>query len=1068
MRKNRFNMFKGAITTLAVGAFVVGCGSSNNSSSGGGGNNSSTSGVVTIDAMTSVPVINGASTRGALYIHNDSNKTVTDFKFSVDKQVSSSKITQLLASVGFKTASSIQSEDGFILDNLDKCTQIPAGGYCVINFNTPALSVGNRGNSLVTLNYELNGVKLTTNQVVSYSYVDPSVQSGVNFTGGLNVTGKQGETRHVVGYLYGGGVPGTKYQNVRLDSSSSNTVISGGFIDSQEVVAGQVIAVDYAVVLQNNGSSFANITPTWGETVASSSKQFSIASGEVNVGTPLALSLNAVASTSNVIFGNIPILAVPGVLSATIYATNNGNAATVGGLTVASDNPDLEVQNNCTNPLLANAANSCTFTFNVRSEVYTSGTATVTFKNNNNVTIGVQTVVWINSLPVPMIYIERNPESASFGKGASLSNVTFTVTNIGKAPLNSAVFTSRNTGSATWTPSNNNECRLSGAAVTSILPGTSCVITGTLNGTDDGVGALYYTASGNFNSTDYSFRSLPLNYIVSAAPALTITPNTGVSMTLLANNESTITQVFTVQNMGNDPALFTSLGLTTQNDTALKPIIITDGSAVTPICTSSTELDAAESCAVTVKYGPAATSLTANESSIADLSIDYHGGTPDTNHNLATAFNYNLVGNDATVILSSIDANGVSGLGTEASPYSGYASSSDMSITLTYQNPSINYDLTNFNLNTSNLPFGVTVDPTSTCKTGAETSSLAMGGTCLLVLDIDRELLVNNAPQGGSNVLNITSPVATWSTPMGFYKTNGVGLIYLTYLQPTIAFVLSHNNAYFESTVLTMTASNESYATTLNARVSGVSKWLVNSPTNLSPNCSIISESYAVSCNLKTNSIGSVTYLMPNDLAESEIINIPLKFSIASGEYAYLNPSYTFITLTSQFIKKIFVTASRVAGDFGGAAGADGICAGDAKKPNDGNTYKALIGDSTRIACTTANCSGGSSEHTDWILEPNTVYTQVNGSNIIFTTNANGIFVSWPANNPISATLAPNYWSGLTVTWMNNANNCTNWTNNTVGISGGSGYPVEATDEMMIYYTTNPCNVTRPLVCVQQ
>ena len=96
----------------------------------------------------------------------------------------------------------------------------------------------------------------------------------------------------------------------------------------------------------------------------------------------------------------------------------------------------------------------------------------------------------------------------------------------------------------------------------------------------------------------------------------------------------------------------------------------------------------------------------------------------------------------------------------------------------------------------------------------------------------------------------------------------------------------------------------------------------------------------------------------------------------------------------------IFVTTGTSDGliGAGGIAEADAFCMADAGYPGTG-TYKALIVDGTnRIACTTANCSGGAGEHTDWVLKASTAYVRSNGSTAIGTTTAEGIF-SFPLTN---------------------------------------------------------------------
>ncbi len=55
---------------------------------------------VSIDEMTSVPVMNGSSTKGTLYIHNYGDKDATGLVFTVEQPTVKSKLYNLLASAG--------------------------------------------------------------------------------------------------------------------------------------------------------------------------------------------------------------------------------------------------------------------------------------------------------------------------------------------------------------------------------------------------------------------------------------------------------------------------------------------------------------------------------------------------------------------------------------------------------------------------------------------------------------------------------------------------------------------------------------------------------------------------------------------------------------------------------------------------------------------------------------------------------------------------------------------------------------------------------------------------------
>lgn len=95
----------------------------------------------------------------------------------------------------------------------------------------------------------------------------------------------------------------------------------------------------------------------------------------------------------------------------------------------------------------------------------------------------------------------------------------------------------------------------------------------------------------------------------------------------------------------------------------------------------------------------------------------------------------------------------------------------------------------------------------------------------------------------------------------------------------------------------------------------------------------------------------------------------------------------------------VFLSATTVNGDIdatgdndgNGIEEADALCNADTNKPND-STYKAIIVDGlNRTACTTASCAGGSSEHTDWVLQADTEYRRGDGTTVVGTTDSNGL-----------------------------------------------------------------------------
>lgn len=186
----------------------------------------------------------------------------------------------------------------------------------------------------------------------------------------------------------------------------------------------------------------------------------------------------------------------------------------------------------------------------------------------------------------------------------------------------------------------------------------------------------------------------------------------------------------------------------------------------------------------------------------------------------------------------------------------------------------------------------------------------------------------------------------------------------------------------------------------------------------------------------------------------------------ASGSISSAN--VTNVSITCKAPKKVFVTASSFDGAMSGLTGVDSRCAMDSNKPATG-TYKAFISDGTnRIACTTDNCSGGASEHKDWVLAADTTYTRVDGT-VLFTTNSVGIVTSVLSNKITES--ASSYWTGISgATFKSSTNNCGSWNSNSSSYSGavGSGSNIDSLGNTFGLGNGMCEYATRQLLCIEQ
>lgn len=168
---------------------------------------------------------------------------------------------------------------------------------------------------------------------------------------------------------------------------------------------------------------------------------------------------------------------------------------------------------------------------------------------------------------------------------------------------------------------------------------------------------------------------------------------------------------------------------------------------------------------------------------------------------------------------------------------------------------------------------------------------------------------------------------------------------------------------------------------------------------------------------------------------------------------------------------KMFATAASAIKN-AGITGFDNQCQNDTNKPSGGGTYKALATDGVnRKACTTANCSGGTSEHIGWVLKPNKEYRRKDGTTVIGTTTANGVF-SFPLTNSVeilaNLVITNGIVTGMNADWTSSANDCLDWTTNAGGNSSTVGTWDVTNSSFIGGAGTSGCSNVHMLVCVEQ
>ncbi len=201
----------------------------------------------------------------------------------------------------------------------------------------------------------------------------------------------------------------------------------------------------------------------------------------------------------------------------------------------------------------------------------------------------------------------------------------------------------------------------------------------------------------------------------------------------------------------------------------------------------------------------------------------------------------------------------------------------------------------------------------------------------------------------------------------------------------------------------------------------------------------------------------------------------------ALGNQSYVHGSAAFTDLRQY---RIFVSNSTTNGNIAALGtgnwmeNADALCDADFNKPvaptNAANaSYAAMLVDGNlRVACTSANCSTGTSGQKNWVLKDNTEYLLSPGSLPLFITDSHAIFNFSGGNmtNPFD-TGGSAWFTGLLGDWtpvtLPIDGNCSQW-----GSTTGNGQygNINQVDSNAIYTSLGGiiCSSSNRILCVQQ
>jgi hypothetical protein len=222
----------------------------------------------------------------------------------------------------------------------------------------------------------------------------------------------------------------------------------------------------------------------------------------------------------------------------------------------------------------------------------------------------------------------------------------------------------------------------------------------------------------------------------------------------------------------------------------------------------------------------------------------------------------------------------------------------------------------------------------------------------------------------------------------------------------------------------------------------------------------------------------STTNVIPPFLVNGLSINTTYHIAVVVEDGVGAKDAYSPISQATNVNRSIFPIPVPGVGFTTGPSIADDECQNSL--PDTGlMTAKALLTDgSARVACTSANCSGGPSENVGWVLAASTTYQNID-ANTIGTTTANGIF-DFSTTSNLTTAFAPSssllYWfsgfssAGTPNDWIAGST-CSGWTSNSGSDSAAVG-SLTATDDSSISNATQFCDQTGTsgagILCVEQ
>ena len=742
---------------------LVGCsgsGSTSTNPSNGGGNTGNLQ-KLTMTAPSSLPA--GMAASVPIVVTNNDSTTINNLNYAID---SASNTTG--ATITFESASAAS------------CQIIAPKASCTLMADIAATPASHPGSFNVATSQ--GAVASVSKAVTASSVLSVDVNIGLVQSASNTSSGADG-----LSLYYPSSVVGNADGSTQVIVTAVVTSANAGSFNTIQLVDSSGNLLNYTTLSGNSSNGMTNLAlgsvVTLLVTVPSGSSQLQFKAQTANNGSVVSTAANSntvIVTDPTATVGIVNIL--PNYFNLTtsydsqiITVANSGNGP-ISSLSFTPSSPLTELSNNCAATLAAGA--SCQYVVKFNKNLPQAGTSGITINYNNGSSA--------QSATATVNYTGIDPVAGLTISGGNNSNFDFTTRT--STPTQSALVTLTNSG-------NTNESSFNFSSIANFTTNTTgitnaCTAATVLAPTESCSVNLVYT---NSTVTPTATIVVPVSYTfgqkgltassdihvtyqtIQSTAILAITPSPASFTGIVNNGVESSSQIINIANSGDESATAIASSISGTN---LALFSIDSTASVANPCGSS--ILAGESCNLSVKFGPAASSITAGSES-ANLDVSYAPYNNATSITTSAALSGQVSGAQSAIITpSATTASGFAGGdGTSGNPYQVQQAATA---------PTLTYTITN----TGTVPAtGFYIDGTASqgwtysgCGTQQAPTTLdANSGSCTLTLTLDP------ANQGAAN-LDLSTLTMHWvdqDSPSGQPQAIN-GMVYANvYVAPSIA-----------------------------------------------------------------------------------------------------------------------------------------------------------------------------------------------------------------------------------------------------------------------------------------